>query len=405
MWFPFPSVSLQTRGPAVLFSQNLELHAAVMNRTGTARPAHLHLAVTDVHAPRLGSRDLLAIFAFWTFLAILSAVSRLLDPRGFGFRGMSPAGPVLLAFIESWLWALLTPAIFWFGSRVGLERRALLWRILLLVAIGIVVAIVVYLLLAVARDQIFESAAIRRRPFRPRREIAAFRFAPQLLFYFAVLAAGFAREYFLRTRQQQAHAAQLQTQLAEARLDALRMQVNPHFLFNTLHAISAMVERDPAGVRRMIARLSELLRHTTDAHATDEVPLRDELGFLGRYIEIMEIRFQGRLKVDRRIDRSTLDALVPNLILQPIVENALEHGASRAKGEGRIELAAARHGDQLVLTVRDNGPGLRDDPRAGVGLANTRARLAQLYGSRGTLTFAAAEGGGTVAEIALPYRT
>lgn len=355
--------------------------------------------------PRLRAPELLAIFAFWTFLAILSAASRLLDPRGFGFRGMSPAGPILLAFIESWLWAALTPGIFWLGGRVGLERRALLLRILLLVAVGVGVAIVVYLVLAIARDQVFESVAVRRRRFRPTREIASFRFVPQLLFYFAILAAGFAREYFLRTRRQQAHAVLLQAQLAEARLDALRMQMNPHFLFNTLHAVSAMVERDPAGVRKMIARLSELLRHTTDAHATDEVPLRDELNFLGRYIEIMEIRFQGRLKIERQIDPSTVDALVPNLILQPILENALEHGVSRSKGEGRVEISSERRGDEIVLTVRDNGPGLGDESRAGVGVANTRARLEQLYGDRGTLTLTSPPEGGTIAQIVLPYRT
>ena len=357
----------------------------------------------DVASPRLSGRELVAIFAFWTFLATLSAVSRLLDPRGFGFRGMSPAGPVLLAFVESWLWAALTPAIFWLGSRVGLERRALLVRGVILVAVGILVAIGVYLLLAVARDQLFESLVVRRRRFRPMREIASFRFVPQLLFYFAVLAAGFAREYFLRTRQQQAHAARLQAQLAEARLDALRMQINPHFLFNTLHAISAMVERDPAGVRRMIARLSELLRHTTDARAIDKVPLRDELEFLGRYIEIMEIRFQGRLRIERSIDPATLDAMVPNLILQPIVENALEHGAGRVKGEGRIEISAAQRGGQLVLTVRDNGPGLADESRTGVGVANTRARLTQLYGDEGTLRLESPTEGGTLAEIVLPF--
>jgi two-component system LytT family sensor kinase len=355
--------------------------------------------------PRLGAPDFLAIFAFWTFLAILSAASRMLDPRGFGFRGMSPAGPVLLAFVESWLWALLTPAIFWLGSRVGLERRRLLWRILLLVGVGIIVSIVVYLLLAVARDQIFETVAVRRRPFRPRREILSFRFVPQLLFYFAIVAAGFAREYFLRTRQQQAHAVRLQAQLAEARLEALKAQMNPHFLFNTLHAVSAMVERDPAGVRKMIARLSELLRHTTDAHAAALVPLRDELDFLGRYFDIMEIRFQGRLRIERRIDPATLDARVPNLILQPIVENALEHGASRTKGEGLIEISSERRGDRLVLTVRDNGPGLRDETRLGVGIGNTRARLAQLYGDAGTLTLTSPPEGGTAAEIALPFRT
>ena len=150
--------------------------------------------------------------------------------------------------------------------------------------------------------------------------------------YLAVLAAGFAREYFVRDQIRQRQAVELQAQLADARLSALRMQINPHFLFNTLHAISALVDRDPAGVRRMIARLSELLRMTIDRQAADEVPLREELAFLRRYIEIMEIRFQGALHVSTKVDNETLDALVPNLILQPIVENALEHGVSRRNG-------------------------------------------------------------------------
>jgi sensor histidine kinase YesM len=180
------------------------------------------------------------------------------------------------------------------------------------------------------------------------------------------------------------------------------MQINPHFLFNTLHAISAMVERDPAGVRKMIARLSELLRHTTDARASDEVPLRDELDLLRRYVEIMQIRFQDRLTVEQRIDPASLECYVPNLILQPLVENALEHGASRAR-EGRIEIASERRDDVVVLTVRDNGPGVGSEtPRAGVGLANTRARLAQLYGAAGTLRLTS-DGGGTTAEVTLPF--
>lgn len=352
---------------------------------------------------RLGWRGMLAIFAFWTFLAVLTAATRLLDPRGFGFRGTTPTGPIVMLFVEYWSWALLTPAILWLGSRFSLERGNWVRRTLLLVVIGVGVAILMYFLLAFARELVFDTPRPRRATFRPGREIMRFRYVPQLLYYFAILTAGFAREYFLRDRDRQAHAAQLQAQLAEARLDALRMQINPHFLFNTLHAISAMVEKNPAGVRKMIARLSELLRHTIDAHATDEVPLRDELEFLGRYLEIMEIRFQGRLVIERKIAAETLEARVPNLILQPIVENALEHGVARKKGEGRVEVAAERRGDALVLTVRDNGPGLRGESEAGVGLANTRARLAQLYGDRGSLRLTSAEEEGTTAEISLPW--
>ncbi len=355
----------------------------------------------------LSTREIALIFAFWTFLATLSAANRLLDPRGFGFR-MSPAGPITLAYIEAWTWAAVTPLILWLSSRSA--RIGSLWvRIPILLVIGILIAVIVYTLLDAARFIIIDPPVRRGRgggsAFAPLREIGRFRFLNQLLVYLAVLAAGFAREFFLRDRLRQQQAVQLQAQLAEARLDALRMQINPHFLFNTLHAISALVERDPSGVRRMISRLSELLRYTIDSHATDEVPLREELAFLRRYIEIMEVRFQGRLEVGQSIGDGTLHALVPNLVLQPLVENALEHGVNRAGGEGRIEVAARRTGEMLVLTVSDNGPGLEEGSESGVGIANTRARLAQLYGGEAALELENAPSGGVIARITLPYHT
>jgi two-component system, LytTR family, sensor kinase len=358
----------------------------------------------------LSAREILLIFLFWTALATVSSVNRLLDARDFGFgRVMSPAGPITLAFIEAWIWAAFTPLIFWLSSSSDLTRSRSL-RVLLLILAGIAIAIAVYVLLDFARSEIITVPRRRRggggRPvFAPLREIGRFRFLNQLLVYAAVLATGFAREFFLRDRRRQQQEVRLQAQLAEARLDALRMQINPHFLFNTLHAVSALVERDPGGVRRMIARLSELLRHTIDSRGADEVTLREEVAFLRRYIEIMEIRFQGRLQVAMNVADDALDALVPNLILQPLVENALEHGAARAEGEGRIELSARRDGDDLRLSVRDNGPGLEAGATTGVGVANTRARLEQLYGEFAELTLANADGGGVVATISLPYHT
>jgi two-component system, LytTR family, sensor kinase len=347
----------------------------------------------SVHRP-LTWREIAVIITFWTLLAVLSSANWLLDPRGPGFRPIDPSGPVIVAFIESWTWAALTPLIFRLSSRFSLARAPLL------IVTGVAISVAVFLLLGFARQVVF--APLHARPYRGLLEIGRMRFVPQLLVYFAILAAGFAREYFRRDQERQAHAIQLQAQLAEARLDALRMQINPHFLFNTLNAVSALVDRDPSGVRKMIARLSELLRTTTDSRATDEVPLRQELQLLDRYIEIMEIRFQGRLRVERTIEPATLDARVPNLILQPIVENALEHGASRAMGEGRVRIAARRDGDSLAITVHDNGPGVREG-REGVGLANTRARLAQLYGDKASLTLTTAADGGAVAEIVLPF--
>jgi sensor histidine kinase YesM len=372
-----------------------------MNRTPVSRIAR-NGADADVSLQSMESvnhslkrRELAIIFAFWTLLAVLSSANWLLDPRGPSFRPVDPSGPVIMAFIESWTWAALTPLIFRLSSRFSLKSAPLL------IVVGIVISVAVFLLLGFARNEIFE---LHRRPYRGLSEISRMRFVPQLLFYFAILAAGFAREYFLRDQERQAHATQLQTQLAEARLNALRMQLNPHFLFNTLNAISALVDRDAAGVRRMIARLSELLRTTTDSRATDEVPLRQELQLLDRYIEIMEIRFQGRLRVERDVESSTLGALVPNLILQPIVENALEHGASRAVGEGVVHITARRDGDQLRIQVRDNGPGV-GAKREGVGLGNTRARLAQLYGDAASVTLITGPDGGALAEIVIPFHT
>jgi LytS/YehU family sensor histidine kinase len=232
------------------------------------------------------------------------------------------------------------------------------------------------------------------------------------LVFIAVLAGGVARDYFLRyqsRREQtillQAQAAQLQAQLADARLAALRTQLNPHFLFNTLHAVSALVERDPRGVRRMIARLSELLRTTLDGADEQVVPLGQELTFTHRYLEIMQIRFQGRLSIQSQVEPSALDALVPNLILQPLVENAIKHGVSKIDEEGRIEIHARREGDRLLMCVRDNGPRVTEVLAAeGVGLRNTRERLEQLYGADQSLTLRAAEDGGVIAEVILPFR-
>jgi two-component system, LytTR family, sensor kinase len=359
---------------------------------------------------RLSLRELALIFLFWTSLATLSSVNRLFDTRDSGVaRVISPAGPITLAFVEAWAWAAFTPLIFWLSNRSGTVRPH--WaRIPLLLVIGVGIAIAVYVLLDFSRSMIITVPMPRRRgggggAFMPLREIGRFRFLNHFIIYLAVLATGFAREYFLRDRRRQQHAAQLQAQLAEAQLDALRMQINPHFLFNTLHAVSALVERDPAGVRRMIARLSELLRYTIDSHATDEVTVREELDFLRRYIEIMEIRFQGRLQVALDVAPDAQSALVPNLILQPLVENALEHGASRAADAGRIDIAAHRDEDHLVLSVQDNGPGLEAENATGVGLANTRARLAQLYGDQARLVLTSVDGGGVLAVITLPYHT
>ena len=212
------------------------------------------------------------------------------------------------------------------------------------------------------------------------------------------------RGYSLRLGARRAQATQLQAQLAEARLEALRSQLDPHFLFNTLNAVSSLVERDPRGVRRMITRLSELLRYSMEDAREAEITMRRELDLLDRYLDIMQVRFPG-LNVLRLLDDRALDMMVPSMILQPLVENAIRHGVERMTDPGRVEIEAVLEGETLVLRVRDDGPGEESRPdgsTGGVGLRNTRARLEQLYGAAGRFSLTRNEEGLTVAEVRLP---
>ena len=199
-----------------------------------------------------------------------------------------------------------------------------------------------------------------------------------------------------------AETAALQAQLAQARLDVLRSQLNPHFLFNTLNAVSALVERDPRGARKMIARLSDLLRYTLEESTEQEVPLHRELDLLAEYIELMQIRFQDRLTVNIQVDEGVRNALVPNLLLQPIVENAMKHGIGRMTGAGSIRIEARRDGERLVVSVIDNGPGPAGGAH-GVGLTNTSARLRQMYGPDSGVQLRPATPRGTDARLTLPF--
>lgn len=359
-------------------------------------------------------------------MALLTAANGIIDPRGRGLQPLLPAAPVALAFVQCYLWALVTPIVFWLCSRFTLERGNWVARVLMYAAIGIVTANVVSMFIDFMR---FDVLYAPREPppgvpaFEPN-FLSGFKrlwWMDDLIVFVAVLAVGFARDYFLRYQLRrdeatllQTQSAKLQAQLVEARLSALRSQLNPHFLFNTLNAISALVERDPRGVRRMIARLSELLRYSLDEGNESEVSLSRELEFLDRYMEIMQIRFQGRLEVVRHTDEEVNDALVPNLILQTLVENALKYGVNEHDGTGKLDISAFRAGEQLVLRVRDFGPGLHqtnssasgtNGSDSGLGLRNTRARLEQLYGDDQQFSLRSADGGGAVAEVRLPFHT
>ena len=225
--------------------------------------------------------------------------------------------------------------------------------------------------------------------------------------YFAVLGSMQAFSYFVEARERETQAARLTAQLAEARLGALRMQLHPHFLFNSLNAITVLVrDQRTREATTMLERLSDVLRQVLRTDPGHEVPLSQELHFLEQYLAIEQVRFSDRLTVSFGVDEEVRDAPVPGFILQPLVENALRHGLASRSEEGRVEIEARREGDDLVLLVRDNGAGLPPVERRaeGLGLANTRERLATLYGDRARLDLAANPSGGTTATVRLPYR-
>ena len=367
-----------------------------------------------LRAPLRGGEYAL-IFGFWTLYAVLAATGALLDPRT-RFLNVAPQfGQVVLPFVQAYLWALLTPLIFMLAARIGMGVRPPVQRVLLLLGIGLLIAMAVDVVLAVARMELFPIPRPRRFGPLRMRPLAGLRrlwFLDDFVIFAGVLAAGFARAYSISWRVRHEEAARLEaetarltSQLAESRLAVLRSQLDPHFLFNTLHAISTLVTKDPRGVRRMIALLSELLRRSLDGANQAEVPLRDELEFSGRYLEIMQIRFQGSLTVETRAAPNTLDTLVPGLLLQPLVENAVRHGLGDAVQEGRIEITTLREGDDLVVSVEDDGRGMADGVHEGVGLRNTRERLAAMYGDAQRLTLGAGQLGGLRVTVRLPFHT
>jgi len=227
-----------------------------------------------------------------------------------------------------------------------------------------------------------------------------------LLVYWGIVAGQNAFTYYWKFHERELHAAALETRLTEARLQALQMQLNPHFLFNTLNAIASLMHKDVDAADRMIVRLSELLRYALDSTNEQEVPLRQELDFLGRYLDIQRARFGERLTVTQQIADEVLNARVPNLILQPLVENAIEHGIDPHARPGEIILRALRRDGRLVLEVQDNGGGLAKGlpPVEGIGLSNTRARLEQLYGPAHQLELKAGSSGGLTVFIDIPFR-
>ncbi|MCX8091100.1 MAG: histidine kinase [Verrucomicrobiae bacterium] len=247
------------------------------------------------------------------------------------------------------------------------------------------------------------------RPLEPRevvRRNVVLRAKFNLPVYWVLVSLAHALQFYRRAEERARKAVELEARLADAKLQALRMQLHPHFLFNTLNAIAALVHKDARAADEMIGNLSELLRATLDT-AAQEISLRQELEFLDRYLEIQQMRFGERLRVEKDLDAAALDALVPTLILQPLVENAIRHGIEPASGPGVVTVRARRsdHG-MLRLSVCDTGggPARREKSSPGIGLANTRARLEALYGRAAQLNLHSDAEGRFTVEMEIPFR-
>jgi two-component system, LytTR family, sensor kinase len=310
-------------------------------------------------------------------------------------------------------WALLAPAVLYLARRFPFERER--WRRSLPVhAVAVLVLTFIHvvasnLIASQLTGDAWMSETMKKMPWWSRMLRDYIRtFDWEMMTYWAIIGLHFAVVYSRQARDRTIRAAQLETRLAEAQLQALQRQLHPHFLFNTLNAISALMHRDVEAADAMLAKLSDLLRMALDQPGVQEVPLKDELDFLETYLEIEQARFGSRLSVRFDIDPETLDAYVPNLLLQPLVENSIRHAVAVRIEPGAIEVTARRAGDRLQLQVKDNGPGLPKGRTpaggTGVGLANTRLRLEHLYGASQALQFSEPPGGGLTVIVTIPFR-
>lgn len=304
-----------------------------------------------------------------------------------------------------YLWAFVTPLILWLSRRFRIERDQWVRKVVLhflfslaLVTVLIALHFVVYMLLVGRASSI--------TPLR----LLGYLYPNLdrwLLVYWFILLMSHAFNYYNSYRKGELKASQLRTQLVQSQLEALKMQVQPHFLFNTLHSISALLSKDTEGARKMITRLGDFLRLTLENSGSMEVTLQQEIEFLNGYLEIERIRFQDRLTTDINIDPAVLDARVPNLILQPIVENAMRHAVGNSRS-GHVEITAAPRNGCVHIEVNDNGPGLQVDRTSetrrgkGLGLANTQARLVGLYGTAARFEMTNRPSGGLTVAIEIP---
>lgn len=342
----------------------------------------------------------LLFFVCWTALALIFASQSYI--YGVVTGEDKDWSRVFYWTLTDWyLWALLSPAIFWLAKRFRFDFGV--WKQALAVHIF---AAVLFSLAHVFFQSIVQCVTVWSR-IGGDSLLGVFTFLltkkvlPNVLTYAAIVGASHAAFYYRRYHERGA-------QLARARLQTLQMQLQPHFLFNTLNTISELVHRDPKIADRTISRLGDLLRLALETENSPEVSLKEELEFLQKYLDIEKTRFHDRLTVDFEVAPETLDACLPSMILQPLIENAVRHGIAQSPGAGKIGVKVDRIDEMLEIIISDDGRGISDETsenfREGIGLSNTRARLEQLYGKNQSLILQNAIGGGLEVIMQIPFR-
>jgi two-component system, LytTR family, sensor kinase len=362
------------------------------------------------------TRVRLLVLAGWLTLGLLESAKSWINWR---LNGQSITWPAaLIGNLPWWLaWAALTPLVAAAGRRWRLESGRpwtvavhVIASLLVAVAHLLVVGTAFYLTTTRGTEVFFAGSAYPMTLTLQIRILFGGYFVLGILTYWAILGGHYALEYHRRNRDGELRAARLEADLHQARLETLRMELNPHFLYNTLNTVASLVEQQRYdGAVRMLARLGEMLRSTLDHAHDQQIPLARELEFLEIYLEIVRTRFHDRLTVELDVEPEAREVPVPTLILQPLVENAVRHGVARRTGPGRVTVRARVRDGTLELTVADRAEGATvvaaSPPRGGngIGLANTRQRLAQLYGDGCSLELEPLpDERGTVVRVRLP---
>lgn len=309
----------------------------------------------------------------------------------------------LVASTDWYIWAALTPLVLFLCRRFRIASQNWPRAVLLHLVAGIVIS---FLQLAIqVRLNFIVNPGYKMTYWRVLYFFATFKLHMNLLTYWVIVALNHGVYYYEQSRARELAWSRMEADLANAQLQVLNMQLHPHFLFNTLHSISTLISDDPQAARQMVLKLSDLLRASLNKIDQPAVPLQQELDLLECYISIEQTRFKDRLTIEKKIDASTLTCEVPTMILQPLVENAVRHGIGKHKQADCISVVAQRANGRLLLEVRNRVGSVENGgstPARGIGLANTRARLEQLYGNHHSFEIDNREGGGVAVKLSFP---